>query len=165
MSIVERLAQKYSTAWLNRTKGIEDKPEEQQILYNAPQSVQQQMELEGVQWPYVLKFDSGQIDSSSTGDTVILTGATNKMYLVTKLTAVPSATPATFEVEMDTGSSSGTTRNILASGTAAINDRGGFTLLSTERMVINVTAAVAASTIDYTVSYYDMGFGTVWSAT
>ena len=165
MSITERLAKKYSESWLNQTKGIADKPEEQQILYNAPQSVQQQMELEGVQWPYVLKFDSGQIDSSSTGDTVLLTGATNKMYLVTKLTAVPSATPATFEVEMDTGSSFGTTRNILASGTDNINDGGGFVLLSTERLVINVTAAVAASTIDYSISYYDMGFGVVWAAT
>ena len=165
MSIVRRLAQKDSTAWLNSTKSSEVKPEEQQIRYNARQSVQQQMELEGVQWPYILKFDSGQIDSSGTGDTVILTGATNKMYLVTKLTAVPSATPATFEVEMDTGSSFGTTRNILASGTAAINDGGGFTLLSTERLVINVTAAVAASTIDFSVSYYDMGFGTLWAAT
>ena len=165
MSIVERLAQKYSTAWLNRTKGIEDKPEEQQILYNAPQSVQQQMELEGVQWPYILKFDSGQIDSSGTGDTVILTGATNKMYLVTKLTQITAGTAPTFETEMDTGSSFGTTRNILASGTDNINDGGGFVLLSTERLVINVTGAQAGSTIDYTVSYYDMGFGTVWAAT
>ena len=86
MSITERLAKKYSESWLNQTKGIADKTEEQQILYNAPQSVQQQMELEGVQWPYILSFVSGQIDSSSTGDTVILTGATNKMYLVTKIT-------------------------------------------------------------------------------
>jgi len=163
MSIAERLAEKVSDTWLNRTKDIQDKPKEAQELYNAPQSVQQQLEMEGINWPYVLKFDSGQIDSSSTGDTVILTGATNKMYLVTKLTAVTAGTAPTFEVEMDTGSSFGTTRNILASGTAAINDGGGFVLLSTERLVINVTAAEASSTIDYTVSYYDMGFGTVWS--
>ena len=165
MSIAERLAAKYSTSWLNQTKGIEEKPKEQQVLYNAPQSVQQQMELEGVQWPYILSFSSGQIDSSGTGDTVVLTGATNKMYLVTKLTAVPSASPATFEVEMDTGSSFGTTRNLLASGTSAINDGGGFVLTANERIVINVTAAVAACTIDFTISYYDMGFGTVWAAT
>ena len=163
MSIAERLAEKVSETWLNRTKDIQDKPKEAQELYNAPQSVQQQLEMEGINWPYVLKFDSGQIDSSSTGDTVILTGATNKMYLVTKLTAVTAGTAPTFEVEMDTGSSFGTTRNILASGTAAINDGGGFVLLSTERLVINVTAAEASSTIDYSVSYYDMGFGTVWS--
>ena len=163
MSIAERLADKVSETWLNRTKDIQDKPKEAQELYNAPQSVQQQLEMEGINWPYVLKFDSGQIDSSSTGDTVILTGATNKMYLVTKLTAVTAGTAPTFEVEMDTGSSFGTTRNILASGTAAINDGGGFVLLSTERLVINVTSAQASSTIDYTVSYYDMGFGTVWS--
>ena len=163
MSIAERLAEKVSETWLNRTKDIQDKPKEAQELYNAPQSVQQQLEMEGINWPYVLKFDSGQIDSSSTGDTVILTGATNKMYLVTKLTAVTAGTAPTFEVEMDTGSSFGTTRNILASGTAAINDGGGFVLLSTERLVINVTTAQAGSTIDYSVSYYDMGFGTVWS--
>jgi len=163
MSIAERLADKVSETWLNRTKDIQDKPKEAQELYNAPQSVQQQLEMEGINWPYVLKFDSGQIDSSSTGDTVILTGATNKMYLVTKLTAVTAGTAPTFEVEMDTGSSFGTTRNILASGTAAINDGGGFVLLSTERLVINVTTAQAGSTIDYSVSYYDMGFGTVWS--
>jgi len=163
MSIAERLADKVSETWLNRTKDIQDKPKEAQELYNAPQSVQQQLEMEGINWPYVLKFDSGQIDSSSTGDTVILTGATNKMYLVTKLTAVTAGTAPTFEVEMDTGSSFGTTRNILASGTAAINDGGGFVLLSTERLVINVTTAQSGSTIDYTVSYYDMGFGTVWS--
>ena len=163
MSIAERLADKVSETWLNRTKDIQDKPKEAQELYNAPQSVQQQLEMEGINWPYVLKFDSGQIDSSSTGDTVILTGATNKMYLVTKLTAIPAGTSPTFEVEMDTGSSFGTTRNILASGTAAINDGGGFVLLSTERLVINVTTAQAGSTIDYSVSYYDMGFGTVWS--
>ena len=163
MSIAERLAEKVSETWLNRTKDIQDKPKEAQELYNAPQSVQQQLEMEGINWPYVLKFDSGQIDSSSTSDTVILTGATNKMYLVTKLTAIPAGTSPTFEVEMDTGSSFGTTRNILASGTAAINDGGGFVLLSTERLVINVTTAQAGSTIDYSVSYYDMGFGTVWS--
>ena len=79
MSIAERLAEKVSDTWLNRTKDIQDKPKEAQELYNAPQSVQQQLEMEGINWPYVLKFDSGQIDSSSTGDTVILTGATNKM--------------------------------------------------------------------------------------
>ena len=165
MSITERLAKKYSESWLNQTKGIADKPAEQQVLYNAPQSVQQQMELEGVQWPYILSFVSGQIDSSSTGDTVVLTGATNKMYLVTKLTAVTAGTAPTFEVEMDTGSSFGTTRNVLASGTAALNDGGGFVLTAAERLVINVTGAQAGSTIDYTVSYYDMGFGTVWEAT
>ena len=165
MSIAERLAAKYSTSWLNQTKGIADKSKEQQVLYNAPQSVQQKMELEGVQWPYILSFSSGQIDSSSTGDTVVLTGATNKMYLVTKLTAVTAGTAPTFEVEMDTGSSFGTTRNLLASGTDAINDGGGFVLTANERVVINVTTAQAGSTIDYTISYYDMGFGTVWAAT
>ena len=165
MSITERLAKKYSDSWLNQTKGIADKPEEQQVLYNAPQSVQQQMELEGVQWPYILSFSSGQIDSSSTGDTVLLTGATNKMYLVTKITATITGTAPTFQGEMDTGSSFGTTRIVLASGTSAINDGGGFVLTAAERLVINVTAAEAGSTIDYTVSYYDMGFGTVWSAT
>ena len=45
MSITERLAKKYSESWLNQTKGIADKPAEQQVLYNAPQSVHQQMEL------------------------------------------------------------------------------------------------------------------------
>ena len=57
----------------------------------------------------------------------------------------------------------GITRNILAGGTDNKNDGGGFVLHSTERLVINVTTAQAGSTIDYTVSYYDMGFGTVWS--
>ena len=165
MSITERLAKKYSESWLNQTKGIADKPDEQKILYNAPQSVQQQMELEGVQWPYILSFSSGQIDSSSTGDTVLLTGATNKMYLITKITATITGTDPTFQGEMDTGSSFGTTRIVLASGTSAINDGGGFVLTANERLVINVTAAEAGSTIDYTVSYYDMGFGTVWAAT
>ena len=163
MSLIDRLAQKYSDEWLERTRRIEDKTKEAQALYTAPQSVQEQLEIEGINWPYVLKFDSGQIDSSSTGDTVILTGATNKMYLVTKLTQVTAGTAPTFETEMDTGSSFGTTRNILASGTSAINDGGGFVLHSTERLVINVTTAQAGSTIDYTISYYDMGFCTVWS--
>ena len=163
MSLIDRLAQKYETEWLERTRRIEDKPKEAQALYTAPQSVQEQLEIEGINWPYVLKFDSGQIDSSSTGDTVILTGATNKMYLVTKLTAITAGTAPTFEVEMDTGSSFGTTRNVLPSGTDNINDGGGFVLHSTERLVINVTTSQAGSTIDYSVSYYDMGFGTVWS--
>tara|TARA_Y100001951_G_C11192989_1_gene212622 strand:+ start:223 stop:720 length:498 start_codon:yes stop_codon:yes gene_type:complete len=163
MSLLDRLAQKYEVEWLERTRRIADKSKEAQALYTAPQSVQEQLEVEGINWPYTIKFDSGQIDSSSTGDTVLLTGATNKMYLVTKITAVPSATPATFQGEMDTGSSFGTTRVILGSGTSALNDGGGFVLHSTERLVVNVTAAVAASTIDYTISYYDLGFGTVWS--
>jgi hypothetical protein len=163
MSLIDRLAQKYEVEWLQRTRRIDDKPKEAQALYNAPQSVQEQLEIEGINWPYTIKFDSGQIDSSSTGDTVLLTGATNKMYLVTKLTAVTAGTAPTFEVEMDTGSSFGTTRNILASGSSAINDGGGFVLHSTERLVINVTSAESGSTIDYTVSYYDLGFGTVWS--
>ena len=163
MSLIDRLAEKYSDEWLERTRRIEDKTKEAQALYTAPQSVQEQLEIEGINWPYTLKFESGQIDSSSTGDTVILTGATNKMYLVTKLTAITAGTAPTFETEMDTGSSFGTTRNILGSGTDNINDGGGFVLHSTERLVINVTTAQAGSTIDYTVSYYDMGFGTVWS--
>jgi hypothetical protein len=87
------------------------------------------------------------------------------MYLVTKITATIAGTAPTFQGEIDTGSSFGTTRIVLASGTAAINDGGGFVLTAAERLVINVTAAEAGSTIDYSVSYYDMGFGTVWAAT
>ena len=165
MSIAERLASKYSSTWLNRTKGIEEKPKETQILYNSPQSVQQQMELEGVTWPYVIKFVSGQIDSSAAADTVLLTGATNKMYLVTKVTAVSAGTASTYGLEMDTGSSFGTTRLLTAQATTDLNDGGGWVLHSSERLVIKVGSASAGSTIDYTVSYYDMGFGEVWTAT
>ena len=99
MSLIDRLAQKYSDEWLERTRRIEDKSKEAQALYTAPQSVQEQLEIEGINWPYTLKFESGQIDSSSTGDTVILTGATNKMYLVTKLTAVTAGTAPMVQVQ------------------------------------------------------------------
>ena len=163
MSLIERLSKKYEDTWLTRTRGIEDKPKEAQVLYNAPQSVQEQLEIEGINWPYVLKFSSGQIDSSSTGDTVVLTGATNKMYLVTKVTAVSAGTAPTFGLEMDTGSSFGTTRLLTAQATDNLNDGGGWVLHSSERLVLKVGTAQASSTIDYTVSYYDMGFGTVWS--
>ena len=85
------------------------------------------------------------------------------MYLVTKVTAVTAGTAPTFGLEMDTGSSFGTTRLLTAGATDNINDGGGWVLHSTERLVVNVGTAQAGSTVDYTVSYYDLGFGTVWS--
>ena len=54
------------------------------------------------QYPEILKNTQGQIDSESTGDTVLLTGVSNKCLVVTGITAYHAgANDATFRFELD----------------------------------------------------------------
>jgi hypothetical protein len=111
------------------------------------------------EYPSIPKFASAQIDSSSTGDTVLVTGVSNKVLKIHSITAYKvTGTTQSFQFEIDTGSSFGTTRVISANST---NDKesneAGYLLTETERLVINVKTAVASSTIDYTVQYEEYG--------
>ena len=139
--------------------------EQDRASYESIATVSQEMELEGIRWPKIAAFVDGQIDSSSTGDTVLLTGATNKMYIVCAVTSFKVVgTTQAWRYEIDSGSAFGDTRRISPTSTNDKETQGQhYCLLSTERLVINVTTAVGSSTIDWTVHYWDMGFGTVWS--
>lgn len=136
--------------------------------YHTPYNVSSDMELEGIVWPQVPKFTSGQIDSSSTGDTVLLTGVTNKMYVIQSINMIKIAgTTQSWQVEIDTGASFATTRVVSENATDDDNHEMRLPkfLGATERIVINVKTAVASSTIDWDISYIDFGFGTVWAQT
>jgi len=103
------------------------------------------------------KIITGQVDSSSTGDTVLYTGVANKIGGVIGITCIYSGTAPTFRLELDTGSSFGTTRIISDTDASSKGSRGEqYIITNTERIVINVTVAQAASTIDYTLSYYEI---------
>jgi hypothetical protein len=169
----QELRDRFSDAWLSRVRDINLQSPEFQQQYVTPQTVQQQMNMEGVIIPYILKTTSGQIDSSSTGDTTLLNNAadSNKMYLITSITVIDSggSTGQVYRLEFD--DSAGNTRRYTTLKTAAadgsgdIENNGGLVLMENESLILNVTSAVASSTLDYIVSYYDMGFGVVWSQT
>jgi len=132
---------------------------EVQDLDKLAQTVRQQMSDGFQEYPSIVKFSSGQIDSASTGDTVLVTGVANKILKIHSITAYKVAgTTQAFRFEIDTGSSFGTTRVISATNT---NDKesneSGYLLTENERLVINVTTAVTSSTIDYTVQYDEYG--------
>ena len=135
--------------------------------YSTPYNVSSDMELEGIVWPCYPRFASGQIDSSSTNDIVLLTGVTNKIYIIDAITMYKVVgTTQVWRIEIDTGSSFGTTRRISKTDTNDKETEGQkYYLGATERIVSNVTTSVASSTIDWTISYRDFGFGTVWAQT
>ena len=134
-------------------------------LYQTPLNVSQQMDLEGIVWPELRQFASGQIDSAVAGDTVLVTGIANKVLLVLATTSYKVAgTTQAWRYEMDTGAAFATTRRISETNTTDKEMQGQlYHLEPTERIVINVTTAIAATTIDWTVSYVEIGFGTVWA--
>jgi hypothetical protein len=128
-------------------------------LDKLAQTVRQQMS-DGVQeYPSIIKFASGQINSASTGDTVLITGVSNKVLKIHSITAYKvTGTTQAFRFEIDTGSSFGTTRRISATNTSdKESNEAGYLLTELERLVINVTTAVSSSTIDYTVQYEEYG--------
>lgn len=128
-------------------------------LDKLAQTVRQPM-FDGVnEYPSIPKFASGQIDSSSTGDTVLVTGVSNKVLKIHSITAYKvTGTTQTFKFEIDTGSSFGTTRIISADNDSdKESNEAGYLLTENERLVINVTGAVASSTIDYTIQYEEYG--------
>ncbi len=135
--------------------------------YQTPFNVSSDMELEGIKWPEVPRFASGQIDSSSTNDIVLLTGLTNKVLIVKGITMYKVVgTTQAWRIEIDTGSSFATTRRISETNTTDKETQGQYYMLtSAERIVSNVTTAIASSTIDWTISYVELGFGTIWSQT
>jgi len=105
----------------------------------------------------VYKIITDQVDSSSTGDSVLYTGVANKIGIVIGITAINAGTAPTWRFELDTGTSFGTTRIISETDTSSKGSRGEqYVINDTERIVINVTVAQAGSTIDYTVSYYEI---------
>ena len=126
--------------------------------------MRQQLDWNAVIRPTQYKLTTAQIDSSSTGDTVILTGATNKSYIISYLSAYASGTGnASYRFEIDTGSSFGTTRRISSTNATDKELNGSQIFLkSTDRLVLNVTTAVGSSTIDVVCNYIDAGFGAVY---
>ena len=131
-------------------------------LDRMAQSLRQQMHAGTTGYPEILKFVGGQIDSESTGDTVLLTGVDNKCLVVSGITAYHAgANDATFRFELDYGSSFGSTARISTTDASAKETQGQeYLLTSTERIVINVTSAGSStSLIDYTVNYKEVGYG------
>ena len=119
------------------------------------------VDLEGVRYPVAWKFTSGQIDSSVLAATVLLTGIANRILLLKAVTAFKVAGVAQiFRFDIQTGAAFATTRIISATDSNDKETSGQFYVLtSTERIRINVTTVLAASTIDWTISYAEMGFG------
>jgi len=132
--------------------------------YRTPVTVSTDMELEGIKWPDIDRVASGQIDSSSTDDVVLLTGITNKILDIQAILMYKVAgTTQTWRIELDTGSSFDTTRRISETDANDKETQGQkYNLRVTDRIVSNVTGAVAASTIDWVIFYKERGFGTVW---
>ena len=130
------------------------------------QTMRQQLDWQGVVQPQRHAMTTAQVDSSSTGDTVVLTGLSNKTLNITYLSAYASGTGnASFRFEVDTGSSFGTTRRISTTdATDKELDGSVFVLKSTDRIVLNVTTAVGSSTIDVVCCYEELGWGDVYSA-
>ena len=128
-------------------------------LDKLAQSIRQQMSEGTIVYPTIEKFTSGAVDSSSTGDNVLLTGVSNKVLRIKSITAYDGATGgATYRFEMDTGTSFGTTRRISATNTEDKESSPNYILTENERIVINVTSAIASSTIDWTISYEEYGY-------
>lgn len=131
-----------------------------QDLDKLAQTVRQEMRDGTQEYPVIEKFTSGAVDSSATGDTVLLTGVSNKVLRIKSITAYDGATGgATYRFEMDTGTSFGTTRRISSTNTNDKESSPNYILTENERIVINVTSAIASSTIDYTLSYEEVGYG------
>ena len=154
-------ADKFSQRLKNARFDIPPETRENLGLDRLAQSVRQQMHAGTANYPEVLKFSAGQIDSTGTGDTVILTGVSNKCLMVTGITAYHAgANDATFRFELDYGSSFGTTARISSTDSNAKETQGQLYLIrSTERIVINVTSAGSStSLIDYTVNYKEIGY-------
>ena len=131
-------------------------------LDRLAQSLRQQMHAGTTGYPEILKSGAGQIDSTSTGDTVLLTGVSNKCLVVSGITAYHAgANDATFRFELDYGSSFGSTARISTTDASAKETQGQqYLLTSTERVVINVTASASStSLIDYTIYYKEVGYG------
>ena len=154
--------EKFSQRLKNARFDIAPETRENLGLDRLAQSVRQQMNAGATQYPEILKNTQGQIDSESTGDTVLLTGVSNKCLVVTGITAYHAgANDATFRFELDYGSSFGSTARISSTDSNAKETQGQeYLLTSTERIVINVTSAGSStSLIDYTVNYREIGYG------
>ena len=154
--------EKFSQRLKNARFDIAPETRENLGLDRLAQSVRQQMNAGGTIYPEILKNTQGQIDSESTGDTVLLTGVSNKCLVVTGITAYHAgANDATFRFELDYGSSFGSTARISPTDANAKETQGQeYLLTSTERIVINVTSAGSStSLIDYTVNYREIGYG------
>ena len=132
--------------------------------YATPYNVSSDIELEGIVWPTIYTENDGSIDSSSTGDTVLLTGIANQMLCIDSVTAFKTTgTTQAFKFKKETGSSFGTERDQSATNTNDKETQGQVMYLdATSRIVIEVTTAVASSVIEWTISYRTIGFGTVW---
>ena len=114
--------------------------------------------------PAISRVASGQIDSSSTNDIVLLTGITNKILEVEAVLMYKVVgTTQAWRIEIDTGAAFATTRRISETDTNDKETQGQkYILTATERIVSNVTTAIASSTIDWMIFYKEIGFGTVW---
>ena len=132
--------------------------------YRTPLNISSDMELEAIRPPEVMQVVSGQIDSSSTNDVVMLTGETNKILQVLGILMFKViGTTQVWRIEMDTGTNFGTTRRISETDANDKETQGQkYYLTVNERIVSNVTTAVGASTIDFMIFFRNIGMGTVW---
>ena len=170
---IQAIRDKIGDRWLNQVRDISNQSPEFQQQYITPQTVNQQMVMEGIQWPYILTSTDGQIATTATGDTTLLANAlnSNKMYLITQISIIDSggSTGQTYRLEYDDPAANTrrvtTVKTAAADGSGDIESAGGYILIPGSSLILNVTGAVASSSLDYWISYYDLGFGTVWSQT
>jgi len=127
-------------------------------------TARQQLDWNTIQRPCIYKVSASTIDSTSTGDTVLLTGVENKTLLINNISCYQSNTGSgTFRIEMDYGSSFGSTARISKTNTDDKETQGQQLILkSTERIVLNVTTSASSSSIDAVISYQELGFGSVY---
>tara|TARA_R110002020_G_scaffold113855_1_gene261968 strand:+ start:3499 stop:4005 length:507 start_codon:yes stop_codon:yes gene_type:complete len=129
------------------------------------QTMRQQLDWNGITQPVQNKMSTFQIDSSSIGDTVLLTGLENKSLRVTSISSYDGATGgAEYRYELDTGTAFGTTLRISQTNTVDKETQGQIYVLKYgDRIVLNVTTLQAGSTIDVVVCYEELGWGTVYA--
>ena len=133
-------------------------------LAKIAQTARQQLDWNTVVRPVQYKMSATSIDSSSTGDTVLVTGVENKTIIVNSISSYAGPTGgASYRYELDYGSSFGSTARISKTDTNDKETQGQqYVLKSTDRIVLNVTGAAGSSTIDVVVMYQESGFGAVY---
>lgn len=133
-------------------------------ITRVAQTMRQQLDWNGMVRPIQYKVLAQTIDSTSTGDTVLLSGVTNKSIIINNISCYNSNTgSATYRLEMNYGTGFLSTVRISETTTNDKETTGQKLILkSTEQIVLNVTTSDASSSIDVVVSYQERGFGVVY---
>jgi hypothetical protein len=133
-------------------------------ITRVAQTMRQQLDWNGLTRPIQYKVSAVTIDSTSTGDTVLISGVSNKTVIINNISCYNSNSgSATYRLEMNYGSGFSSTVRISETTTNDKETTGQQLILkSTEQIVLNVTIADASSSIDVVVSYQESGFGDVY---